>query len=416
MLTKKQVSYVTQFILAAHETNKEKPCHSAIREARVIRFRLFGALRTVLEYVVFVMGGTAILVMFARGAGILWSFNPEFVHPGFRAALVSGLIYFYALLTYAPRIVLWGLAVPQILSWFFVAVVLYVAALLLAKTSFPVRMSRIALGGISLCCSGLVIIFFSPALLHDLASIFFTMFFAGLLGGVYGFFLFPRVRNESPTTSPMFLRHWIMAGAWIFFFAANWIHIEYKLSKIHSIKDPPLELYFVKWTPGDGEIKEEPLGQFGKLGVGARYIPDLEIEELRAAGLTGTLKTCGYTGHAYPPPPPETRRFVVVMSRPSRETIELPKPAFVDIMYLQTEQGWKVFPPSAQTVPRTVRLTLSNVESRFGPLSTHYSVDIGLGHPAETAFTNTTCSWLPEEFQSPLASLPNQASATPASP
>lgn len=382
----------------------------------MIRIRLLGALRTVLEYVVFVMGGTAILVMLARGVGILWSFNPEFVHPGFRAALVAGFMHFYALVVYAPRVVVWSLVVPQISSWIFVAVILYVCALLLAKTPSPVLMSRIVLGVISLYCSGRVVIFLSPALLHDLASIYFTMLFSGLLGGVYGFFLFPRVRNESPHTSPMFLGHWIVAGAWIFLFSANWIHIEYQLFKIHSIKDPPLELYFVKWMPGEGEIKEEPLGQFGKLGYGAHYLKDLEIEEFRAVGLKGILKTCGYTGQAYPPPAPETRRFVIVMSRPLRETIDLPKPAFVDIVYLQTEQGWKVFPPSAQTVPRTVRLTSSNPESNFNPLTTHYFVDIGLGHPAETAFMNTTCSWLPEEFQAPLPSLPNQPSATPASP
>ena len=60
----------------------------------MIRTPLLGTFRTVLEYVVFVMGGTAILVMFARGLGILWSFNPEFVHPGFRVAFVSGFMYF----------------------------------------------------------------------------------------------------------------------------------------------------------------------------------------------------------------------------------------------------------------------------------------------------------------------------------
>lgn len=256
----------------------------------MIRIRLFGALRTVVEYVVFVMGGTAVLVMFARGVGILWSFNPEFVHPGFRAALVAGITRFYALIIYTPRVVVWGLVVPQILSWFFVAVLLYVAAFLLAKTPSPTLVNRIVLGVISLYCSGRVITFFSPALLHDIGSIYFTMFFAGLLGGAYGFFLFPRVRDEPPHTSPMFLGHWIIAGAWIFLFSANWIHIEYQLFKIHSIKDPPLELYFVKWMPGEGEIKEELLSQFGKLGYGAHYLADLEIEELRAAGLKGILR------------------------------------------------------------------------------------------------------------------------------
>ena len=405
MPTRTQASRFVQLIFDAHETNKLALCDVAIREARVVRNRLFGVLRTVLEYVVFVMGGTAVLVMFARSVGILWSFNPEFVHPGFRAAVVSGFLYFYALLVYVPRVVVWGLVVPQILSWVFVAVLLYVAALLLAKASSRTLVSRVVAAVISLYCSGRVIVFFSPALLHDIGSIYFTMFFAGLLGGVYGFFLFPRVSSESPSTSPMLLRHWTAAGAWVLLFSANWAHTEYQLFKIHSINDPQLQLYFVKWTPAEGEVREEPIGKFAYT---SRYLTDLEIEQLRAAHLTGILQTWGHTGHEYPPPPPETRRFVIVMSRPVQETIELPKPAFVDILYFQTDQGWKVFPPSVQTVPRTVRLTFSGPESHINVPSTCYSVDIGLGHPAEIPFTNTAFSWLPEEFQAPLPSLPDQ--------
>jgi len=380
----------------------------------VIRIRLLGALRTVLEYVVFVMGGTAVLVMFARGLGILWSFNGEFVHPGFRAAFVAGFMYFYALLVYMPRVVVWGFVVPQILSWIFVAVLLHVAALLLAKASSRTLIPRIVLAVISLWCSGRVIVFFSPALLHDLGSIYLTMFFSGLLGGAYGFFLFPRVRNESPRTSPMRSGHWAIAGAWVLLFSANWGYSEYQLFKIHSVKDPKLQLYFVKWKPAEGEVREEPI--IGEPVPSAHYLTDLEIEELRAAGLSGILQTWGHSGNDYPPPPPGTRRFVIVMSRPSLEAIDLPKPAFVDILYLQTEQGWKVFPPSAETVPRTVRLTFSEPEPHLNIPSTRYSVDIGLGHPTDAPSSiDAAFSWLPTEFQAPLPSLSNQL-RTPTSP
>jgi hypothetical protein len=378
----------------------------------MIRTRLFGGLRTVLEYVAFVMGGTALLVMFARGLGILWSFNPEFVHPGFRAAFVAGCMYYYALLVYVPRVLMWGFVVPQILSWVFVAALLYLSALLLAKTSSGTLIQRIVLALISLYCSGRVILFLSPALIHDIGSIYFTLFFAGLLGGIYGFFLFPRVRSESVKASPMLVGHWIIAGIWILLFSANWGRTAYQLMKISSVKDPPLQIYFVKWRPAEGEVREEPIG---KPVPTVRYLTGLEIEELRAAGLTGILQTCGHTGHEDPPPPPETRRFVIVMARPSRETIDLPKPAFVDTLYLQTDQGWKVFPPSAQTVTRTVRLTVSSSESDLNIPRTHYSDDIGLGHPGEIPLIDTTCSWLPDEFQTPLPSLSNQL-RTPTSP
>ncbi len=379
----------------------------------MIRTRLFGALRTVLEYVAFVMGGMAILVMFARGLGILWSFNPEFVHPGFRTAFVSGFIYLFALLVQMPRVVVWGLLIPQILSWIFVAVFLYLCALLLAKTSSGTLIQRIALAVISVYCSGRVVVFLSPAVLHDVASIYFTMFFAGLLGGVYGFFLFPRVRNESLQASPMLLRHWMIAGAWVLLFCANWGHTEYSRSKIRSVNDPPLQLYFVKWTSAEGAVREEPIGKFAP---GAASLTNLEIKQLRAAGLAGILQTWGHSGNDYPPPPSGTCRFVILMSRPVRETIDLPKPASGDILYLQTEQGWKVFPPSAQTVSRTVRLTFSGPESHLNLPSTRYSVDIGLGHPTEIPFINAAFSWLPGEFQAPLPSLPNPPRITSASP
>jgi len=379
----------------------------------VIRNRLLGALRTVLEYVVFVMGGTALLVMFARGLGILWSFNPEFVHAGFRASFVSGFMYFYALIVYVPRVVLWGLVLPQILSWVFVAVLLYFAALPLAKSSPTALAPRVVLAVISLLCSGGVILFFSPALMHDLGSIFFTMFFAGLLGAVYGFFLFPRVCSESSSTSPMLLRHWMVAGAWVLLFSANWGHVEYQRYKIHSINDPQLQVYFVKWTPAEGDVREEPIGKFAPP---AHSLKDVEIEQLRAAGLTGILQVWGQSGNTYPPPPPETRRFVIVMSRPVRETIDLPKQAAGDILYLQTEQGWKAFPPSAQSVTRTVRLTFCEPEPHLNSPSTRYSVDIGLGHPTEIPFLAAAFSWLPEEFQAPLPSLPDQPGSSSAVP
>lgn len=374
--------------------------------------RLLGALRTVLEYIIFVMGGTAVLAMLARGLGILFSYNPEPVHSSFRAAFVSGFMYLYALLVYMPRVGMFGLVFPQILSWVFVAVLLYVAALLLAKASSSMG-TRIVLAVISAFCSGRVIVFFSPALIHDIGSIFFTMFFAGLLGGVYGFFLLPRVSSESPRTSPMLLPHWITAGAWILLFAGNWAHSEYLQSKIRSVNDPPLQLFFVKWTPTEGDVREERIGNFGPI---PHTFTELQLEQLRAAGLTGILQTWGHSGNDYPPPPAGTLRFVIVMSRAVREPIDLPKPAARDILYLQTEQGWKVFPPSPQTVTRTVRLTYCEPERHLNLPSTRYSVDFGLGHPAELSFINAAFSWLPAEFQAPLPSLPDKAGTPPVAP
>jgi len=148
--------------------------------------------------------------------------------------------------------------------------------------------------------------------------------------------------------------------------------------------------------------------RIGKFGPPPHSLTDLEIQHLRAAGVTGILQTWGHSGNDYPPRPPGTLRFFIVMSRPVRETIDLPKPAAGDILYLQTEQGWKVFPPSAQTVTRTVRLTFCEPEPHLNVPSTRYSVDIGLGHPAEIPFLDAAFSWLPGEFQAPLPSVRDQ--------
>ena len=42
--------------------------------------------------------------------------------------------------------------------------------------------------------------------------------------------------------------------------------------------------------------------------------------------------------------------------------------------------------------------------------STRYSVDFGLGHPAEISFIDAGFSWLPDEFLAPLPSLVNPPS------
>jgi hypothetical protein len=153
--------------------------------------------------------------------------------------------------------------------------------------------------------------------------------------------LFPRVCSESPQTPPMLLRHWMIVGAWVLVFSANWGHAEYQRYKIHSTNDSELQLFFVKWTPAEGEVREE---RIGKYGPPPHSLTDDAIEELRAAGLTGILQIWGHSGNDYPPPPPGTRRFVIVMSRPVRETIDLPKPAAGDILYLQTELGMEGLP------------------------------------------------------------------------
>jgi hypothetical protein len=94
------------------------------------------------------------------------------------------------------------------------------------------------------------------------------------------------------------------------------------------------------------------------------------------------------------------------MSRGVRETVDLPKPASVDILYIQTQQGWKAFPASAPTVARGMRLTIDEPNQHHSFPDTIVTTDVGLGYPKPEYGLNTF-SWQPEEFQAPLPSLPD---------
>jgi hypothetical protein len=98
-----------------------------------------------------------------------------------------------------------------------------------------------------------------------------------------------------------------------------------------------------------------------------------------------------------------TSRVVIVMSRGLHETVELRKPDSGDILYIQTEEGWKAFPPSTPTVSRTLRLTYTGPNVHQTYPSTNFTADMGLGHPG-AEYGIGGFSWKPEEFQAPLPS------------
>jgi len=122
----------------------------------------------------------------------------------------------------------------------------------------------------------------------------------------------------------------------------------------------------------------------------------------------------GHTGNDYPAPSGFCR-FVIVMSHPVQQTIDLPKPASGDILYLQTEARDGRYSLHRRHGHEDCAAYVLHAGSHLNIPSTRYSVDIGLGHPTEIPFLNAAFSWLPDEFQAPLPSLPNPSSASPAS-
>ena len=340
-------------------------------------------------------GGTALLTMVARSVGMLRTYS---LHPGAIEQIRVGILYFFALLV-ESRIVLLGVVVPQILWWVATAVALYIFAIFLAAIGGRIA-GRVVLGFVSLLVSGWLITMLAPAILGDLRAAYFMMFWAGLLGGVYGFFLVPRVRHEWSRPSPLRLGHWVLAAAWMLLFAFTWGRGEYRHQKLSAIKNPQLQFIFEKWAPADAAIREEPIGPYASPD---HYLTDAEVGQLRDAGFTGILHCFGGD--------PKTVRFVIVMSRPVQETVDLPKPASGSILYIQTQTGWKKFPPSAATVARTVRLTPAPPDKHNSLPSTRLSVDAGLGHPKEIPVF-ATYSWMPDEMQAPLPTVPATGSGT----
>lgn len=363
------------------------------------------ALRTILEYLAVVMGGTAVLVSAMRGLRIVPSPAPN---AGVVVSIFSGLAVFLELLTLA-----WS--VWPVLAWVTVALILFGCARVAKQVHDPLT-ARLILAGVSLFLSACAAAVFSPAFVSVLftpalgfvVSQAFTAFCAGVMGCVFGFLLLPRVRQQPLNASPMHWGHWVAVTVWILFASFTWAHLESDRHKIEAAaKDPHLTLVYARWIPEDERpVREEPLSP----AYPDRYLTDHEVEELRAAGLTGVIHGSGGQGD-FPPP---NVRFVVVMARPDRDTVDLPKPASGDILYLQTQEGWRRFPASAPTLQRTLRLVY------FGP-DAHHSVptmrphlDIGLGHPDPKS---NPLAWFyavewPENWQMLPPSLPERARNT----
>jgi len=354
-----------------------------------------GAYRTAIGYVLIVMGGTFLLVMSAWN---LWAASEDksygYIHrnnPSVVAVLGFNLKLFLRLV-----------CSPFVLLWVFAGALVYLCGLLLQKLNVPI-LSRLILAAVSAFLSFIIIRFIAPGGWPSLVSVFFTFFWTGLIAGTFGFFLYPRIGEESFQTAPLGRGYKLLLTAWALLFAYAWGNTGYRLARIHSTKDPEVQFVSAKWIPGEGELHEE----LSRMNPAFHYLSDFEIQELRAAGLTGVLRGCN--GSAFP----QLKRFVVIMAHPVRETVDLPKPASGDILYLQTQQGWKVFPPGSPTVPRTLRLTYSDPTPMNDVATTNYSVDIGLGHPKEPSYAQAF-SWSRNEFEAPVPSpsLPAQSPGT----
>lgn len=127
--------------------------------------------------------------------------------------------------------------------------------------------------------------------------------------------------------------------------------------------DQRLELVFVRWEPSS-----EPLT------VEKEYGPGLTSEErnqLSSIGLKGQLTvtgpgTFGMGKHS---------RAVIVMQHEVESRFELAQPDGVEVIYVQHEKEWRMYPPIAPTLRRTIRFE----PDKRNPGATLYMVELADG-------------------------------------
>jgi hypothetical protein len=49
-------------------------------------------------------------------------------------------------------------------------------------------------------------------------------------------------------------------------------------------------------------------------------------------------------------------KVIIVISQPVKQPTMLPQPDGGEVIYLQTPEGWKIYPPTAATLGRNIRL------------------------------------------------------------
>jgi|SRR5215213_7209008 len=107
-----------------------------------------------------------------------------------------------------------------------------------------------------------------------------------------------------------------------------------------------LKVTCAKWQPSPGDLKS--------IDVLGHSLSDVDVQKLQAIGLKGQvlLASSGMFGTG-----PRNASVLIVMQRPLQQPITLAQPDGTDVIYLQTNDGWKVYPSDAKMLNRKIRLT-----------------------------------------------------------
>jgi hypothetical protein len=134
------------------------------------------------------------------------------------------------------------------------------------------------------------------------------------------------------------------------------------------LKDQRLTVRLLQWRPGEGQlVATDPLAAAG----GPAALPGSVTALLRRIGVTGHVVNDGVLVQGRG----AASEAILLLQRPVDHQVRLAQPSHTTVVYMQSGNGWQMFPPTAATVDRVIELsplpsdpfqTIVQVESVYG--------------------------------------------------
>ncbi len=144
-----------------------------------------------------------------------------------------------------------------------------------------------------------------------------------------------------------------------------------------------LEVVSVKW-----KFSLEPLTVQDSSNLPNNFgLTNEDAANLKSLGLTGQIAFAGSSGVvSLDNSEGKPARVLIVMQHQLKESIKLKQPNGVDLIYVQNEDGWKMYPSNAPTLERTIHLWADEKNPTW---ATRYSIE----RPDNTLQGGTLFTW-----------------------
>ncbi|MGI8493842.1 MAG: hypothetical protein ACR2L1_00835 [Pyrinomonadaceae bacterium] len=128
-----------------------------------------------------------------------------------------------------------------------------------------------------------------------------------------------------------------------------------------------LEVVSVKWKPG---LESLAVQDSSNLNISNTFrLSKEDVANLKSTGITGQIDYAGSSGFVGRGKPV---KVLIVMQYQLKEPVELRQPKGVNVIYIQNNDGWKMYPPNAPTSERTIRLFADEKDPTW---ATRYSIE-----------------------------------------